>query len=129
MMQESLVRQLKRHEGFRSSPYRCSSGKLTIGYGFTYLHEDEAEMILRMRIVKLQNILRRRIRFLSPVRQNVLVNMAFNMGIAGLYSFKKMWRAIERQDFEKAANEMLNSKWERQVGDRAHQLAKAMKKG
>ena len=129
MIREQLVEQLKRHEGFRSAPYRDSMGKLTFGYGFTYLHEDEADMVLRMRITRLEHILRRKIKYRSPARQNVLINMAFNLGVRGLYGFKKMWKAITRQDFDKAAYEMLNSKWKRQVGDRAQELAELMKKG
>ena len=32
-MNQDLIAQLKRHEGFRAKPYQCSANKTTIGYG------------------------------------------------------------------------------------------------
>jgi lysozyme len=58
-----------------------------------------------------------------------LVDMGFNLGIPRLMKFKKMWEAIERQDFEWAAAEMLNSRWAKQVGKRADNLSKTMEHG
>lgn len=66
---------------------------------------------------------------LSAVRQLVLMDMAFNMGVPRLCKFKKMWNAIHEQSFEIASIEMLDSKWARQVGGRATRLSDAMKKG
>ena len=53
-----------------------------------------------------------------------LVDMGFNLGVPRLMKFKNMWEAIERQDFEWASAEMLNSRWAKQVGRRADNLAK-----
>ena len=55
--------------------------------------------------------------------------MAFNLGLSGLMSFKKMIAAIEVGDFETASYEMLNSKWANQVTNRAHELAEQMLTG
>lgn len=66
---------------------------------------------------------------LDSVRQLVLMDMAFNMGVPRLCKFKKMWNAIHEQSFEIASIEMLDSKWARQVGGRATRLSDAMKKG
>jgi lysozyme len=55
-----------------------------------------------------------------------MINMAFNLGFAGMMKFKKMIAAIEKKDFEQAATEMLNSRWADQVGERADRLAKMM---
>ena len=63
---------------------------------------------------------------LSDVRQEVLLNMAFNMGEPRLRRFKKMWAAIEEQDWEEAADEMLDSKAAKQTGKRYERLANAM---
>ena len=66
---------------------------------------------------------------LNETRQMCLVDMGFNLGVPRLMKFKNMWEAIERQDFEWASAEMLNSRWAKQVGRRADNLAKAMENG
>ena len=66
---------------------------------------------------------------LSTNRQNVLVNMAFNLGIYGLLRFKKMLLAVEKQDWDEAANQMLDSRWSKQVGNRSKELADIMRQG
>ena len=66
---------------------------------------------------------------LDAVRQLVLMDMAFNMGVPRLSKFKKMWNAIHEGQFETASLEMMDSRWARQVGRRAGILSKAMKTG
>jgi len=66
---------------------------------------------------------------LDSVRQLVLVDMAFNMGVPRLRGFKKMWAAIHENDFRTAAKEMLDSRWAIQVKSRSHKLAHAMHHG
>ena len=66
---------------------------------------------------------------LDGVRQLILMDMAFNMGVPRLCKFKKMWNAIHEQKFEAASLEMMDSKWARQVGQRAKKLSEAMKLG
>ena len=66
---------------------------------------------------------------LDAVRQLVLMDMAFNMGVPRLCKFKRMWNAIHEQKFDIASVEMLDSRWARQVGRRAGILSKAMKTG
>jgi lysozyme len=66
---------------------------------------------------------------LDSVRQLVLMDMAFNMGVPRLCKFKNMWNAIHEQNYEAASWEMLDSKWARQVGRRANILSDAMKAG
>ena len=63
---------------------------------------------------------------LSEVRQEVLVNMVFNMGKGGVQGFKRMWKAIGDGRFDRAAFEMCDSCWLRQVKMRAVRLACAM---
>ena len=62
---------------------------------------------------------------LSPLRQEVLIDMGF-MGIQRLLEFNKMLAALAEGDYEKAAVEMMNSKWSVQVGGRAKRLAHIM---
>ena len=66
---------------------------------------------------------------LTDVRQMILVDMAFNMGVPRLMQFKNMWMAIEKVNYPLACLEMLDSKWANQVGNRAVRLSEAMKTG
>lgn len=66
---------------------------------------------------------------LDSVRQLVVMDMAFNMGVPRLKLFKNMWAAIHDNDFKTAAKEMLDSRWARQVKGRATRLAHAMATG
>jgi lysozyme len=66
---------------------------------------------------------------LDAVRQLVLVDMAFNMGVPRLRKFKKMWAAVHKKDFPTAAKEMLDSRWANQVKSRSVKLANMMHTG
>ena len=66
---------------------------------------------------------------LDSVRQLILMDMAFNMGVPRLCKFKNMWAAIHEEDFITAAKEMLDSRWANQVKSRATKLAHAMHHG
>jgi lysozyme len=66
---------------------------------------------------------------LDSVRQLILMDMAFNMGVPRLCKFVKMWNAIHEENFEAASMEMLDSRWARQVGRRAKILSDAMASG
>jgi len=66
---------------------------------------------------------------LDSVRQLVLMDMAFNMGVPRLCKFVKMWNAIHEEKWEAASREMLDSRWARQVGRRAKILSDAMASG
>lgn len=63
---------------------------------------------------------------LDEVRQRILCNMAFNMGIQGMLGFTKMLAAIRAGDHNTAAKEMLKSKWANQTGERAERLSRLM---
>ena len=52
----------------------------------------------------------------------ILANMAFNLGLPRLKKFKKMLKAIDEKDYVKASEEGLDSKWAKQVYNRAHRL-------
>ena len=59
--------------------------------------------------------------------QQVLVNMCFNMGAPRLGQFKKFIKAIHDEDWATASVEMLDSRWAKQVGDRAIRLSDRIK--
>ena len=134
-MMHSIEDQLILHEGLRLKPYRCTAGKLTIGVGrnlddkgITY---DEAMFLLRNDIAEVTAQLERFdwFRALGPVRRKVLVDMAFNLGMAGLLGFQKMIAALARGDYKAAADEMVDSAWYHQVGTRARRLVEMMRTG
>ena len=136
MNKVKLAEQLKKHEGLRLKPYTDTVGKLTLGIGRNLedkgITEQEALFMLNNDVDYFYSKLCQSIgwmKTLDDARQNVLVNMAFNLGIAGLMTFKKMLLACEHGNFKIAATEMLSSKWAEQVGYRASELAEQMRTG
>lgn len=136
MNKTKLAEQLKIHEGLRLKPYRDTVGKLTLGIGRNLedkgISEKEALSMLNNDVDEFYSKLAKKIPWflnLDDARQNVLVNMAFNLGINGLLSFEMTLKLIECGDYHNAANEMLNSKWARQVGNRAYELSTQMATG
>ena len=131
-----LIDQLKRHEGYRGRPYLDSEGNTTIGYGRNLianpLTEGEATLLLVGDVQRHGKELEQRylvVRTLDEVRRSALLNMAYNLGIPRLSGFRRMWAAIDRRDWDRAAAEALDSKWARQVGDRAREIAGMLKTG
>lgn len=135
-MDTELIEMIKKDEGLMLFPYVDSVGKLTIGYGRNLedkgIRQDEAEHMLINDIEEAEAELERVFpiaKTLSTNRYRALVNMIFNLGTVKFLQFKKMRHAIEQGDFERAADEMLDSLWARQVKGRAERLAKMMREG
>ena len=66
-------------------------------------------------------------RGLNDTRQRVMANMCFNLGYPRLSKFKGMKAAVEEADWNRAADEMVDSKWYQQVPNRARRLEKRMR--
>ena len=124
------------HEGLRLRAYQDSEGVWTIGYGRNlqvmeitprqateFLIEDARKATALAQSFPCWDKLDTR------ARQNVFIEMVFNLGPARLGEFKKFIAAIMRQDWPAAAKEMLDSKWATQVGNRAVRLAALMSRG
>lgn len=133
-MIKKLKTQLIRHEGLRLKPYRCTSGKLTIGIGRNLddrgISEREAMQLLENDIAIVTAELCRRITFYNKLHvdaQLVLANMAFNMGFPRLLKFKKTLAYLKTKKYREASVEMLDSRWARQVGSRAVELSEILK--
>jgi len=131
----SVVEQIKLDEGLRLKPYQCTANKFTIGFGRNIedngITEDEAEYLLMNDIKSTQDELLANFEWfvtLGAPKQGVLINMCFNLGLTRFKRFKKMIAAIEMGDYNEAAEQMLDSKWARQVGNRAIRLSNAMRK-
>jgi len=148
---ERTKEQLVRHEGLRLKPYRCTAGKLTIGYGRNLddcgISQKEAYVLLENDIQNCDKQLVDEIpeiyNPLDEVRKSVLLNMCISIpqsrfaplrepcypGIGGLLGFNNTLAFIAAGDWERAANGMLASKWAKQVGRRAIELSELMRKG
>lgn len=131
---EQLKRELIRDEGFRSKPYKCTAGKLTIGVGRNIedngITEDEAMYLLENDISSCIKQLTTKLPWYASkpdAVQRVLTNMCFNLGISKLMSFKKTLSLIELGKYKEASVQMLNSLWARQVGERAIRLSNILK--
>lgn len=136
-LMDRIKEQLVRHEGLRLKPYRCTAGKLTIGIGRNLddcgISQSEAYVMLINDIMNCEKQLQSKIpniyNGLDEVRKSVLLNMCFNLGINGLLCFKNTLAFVKAGDWERAANNMLASKWAKQVGRRAIELSELMRKG
>lgn len=133
---DRITRMLLEHEGVRLKPYRCTAGKLTIGVGRNLtdvgLSEEEALLLLQNDITRARDRLEVNYPFwfeLTSLRQDVLIDMCFNLGLSGLLKFRRMKAELERGCYEDAAAEMLDSQWALQVGQRAKDLAQMMIRG
>lgn len=135
-MNDNLIEMLKRHEGFRSKPYRCSAGKLTIGFGRNIedvgISKEEATTLLLNDIERatedVKSIFPDFDRF-TVNRQNALVNMVFNLGKSRFSLFKNTIRAIKRDDWTAAAEHAKQSRWHNQVGRRAIEIEDLLRDG
>ena len=133
---DAMVRQLRLHEGERLKPYRCTAGKLTIGVGRNLddrgITAEESAMLLSNDITREERALINALPWvaqLDEVRQRVLLDMAFNMGLGGLLQFKNTLATIKAGDYQRAASMMLDSRWATQVGQRAERLSRMMATG
>jgi lysozyme len=122
-------------EGFRGSIYTDSTGNPTTWYGrnlnaFPFT-TDEAQAWTAQRCSALETQLMSYGWWvaLDPVRQSVITNMSYNMGLPELLSFHNMIVALTAHDYVAASQEMLNSKWATQVKTRAQYLAQVMAQG
>ena len=157
MDQYKFWKQAKIHEGVRRKVYFDTTGNRTIGVGFN-LERKDAERILRSVGANYQDVVRgeyelskhqMRLLFehdlktvenqarraisnydeLGDVRQRVVCDMLFNLGMTGFLRFKQTRQHIEAKEWRSAAKDMLQSKWARQVGGRAKNLARMMETG
>lgn len=113
--------------------YKCTEGYDTIGYGFAVkdleLDRDICDMILERKIGKLVKRLGDRLPYLFEVPvevHDVLVEMAYQMGVSGLLKFKKTLMYVESKDYKDASVEMLDSRWAKQTPNRAKKLSDIM---
>ena len=126
----SLIDDIKKHEGFKSTVYQCTEGYDTIGYGFAIkdlkLSKEVCDIILAEKLAKLQFDINNKFEWFedSPeIVRNVVTNMCYQLGLTGFSKFKQTIYYLETEQYEEASLEMLDSLWARQTPNRAHQLS------
>jgi lysozyme len=138
-----LTTDLERDEGFRAEPYVDSTGHWTWGYGHKLsgpLPPGSVIGVVAAYQVLLADIERTKVGLsanpatewwgqLDDLRQDVIVNMAFNLGVAKLATFGQFLDFVKRGEYAQAADDELHTLWATQVGDRAHRLAQQMRTG
>jgi len=146
MDRSKLVEELIKDEGYKYEIYLDHLGYPTFGVGHLVLETDEeygqpvGTPVSEERILECLNndidIVCKELdqnmswwSELDDTRQRVLANMAFNLGLPRLGKFKKFLAAVQEQDWENAAVEMMDSKWATQVGNRAVRLKEKMLNG
>ena len=143
----SLIENIKAHEGFSARIYKDSVGKATVGYGFLVaaLSPDElklnggkaepmsrevAEKILNLKVSKLKKRLFQCLPWLESKSQGVqdtLIEMAYQLGLAGLLGFRHTLGCIETGDYAQAARNLRASLLYRQTPKRVEDYIKGLK--
>lgn len=137
---QSVKDRIKKHEGFRNTVYSDSLGKATIGYGHLLTEDDDFEEGIQYDKSLLENLfdkdfnravynaqlLLESIDVCNTARE-VIIEMVFQLGLV-VYLNLKMFEALRNKDYNKAADEMLNSAWYRQTPSRCEDLSNLMRK-
>lgn len=130
-----LSNQLIKHEGLKQFPYRDTIGKLTIGVGHNLddkgLTQAQIRSILIDDLTDTVNFLNFKLPWLKDlddVRQRAVANMTFDL-MGKILDFKHMLAALQAKDWIKASDELLNSTFAKQTGQRARDLAKMLLTG
>ena len=135
---------VKSEEGLRLSPYHCTEGYPTVGYGKKIgpkwsslsnyqfrITEEIADIWLDEELAKIENALITNNTYnkLNQARKDILVSMAYQMGLTGVYKFRKMWAALKDEDWQEAAKQALDSRWAHQTPARAYRHANVLERG
>ena len=137
---EEVKQRIKEHEGFRNTMYSDSLGFATIGYGHLVLPTDEFVEGVEYSKEQLETVFDNdfQIALLSAEElleeievpetvKSIICEMCFQLGKPRIMKFKKMWEGIEEADYNKAADEMIDSAWHRQTTSRCESLAELMR--
>ena len=143
-----LINELKREEGFKDRIYQCSEGVDTIGYGFNvkYLTDDELDLnggfiepmseevatkILEAKVSKLIKSVDEVYSWIDSLPEVVKIgiyDMIYQLGIKGFGSFVNTQKYLKLLDYNKAIENIKNSKWAKQTPRRANNLIKRLER-
>ena len=137
---EECKERIKTHEGFCNTVYKDTLGKRTVGYGHLCTVDENWKDSEVYDLAYLNDVFE--IDFMEATKQaeeligdlilekdanEIILEMVFQLGKTGVSKFKNMWSALKNNDYKKAADEMLDSKWAKQTPQRAESLADIMK--
>jgi len=139
MNNNKLIEMLKRHEGVETHAYKCSASKITVGVGRNIdpegglgLSEDEVDYLLQNDIERIISELDFQYDWfhnLNEARKDAMIDISFNLGQTRLRKFEKALTAMSKGEWDTAADEFMDSKWSKQVGNRAKELTAIIRIG
>lgn len=138
---EEIKARIKKHEGFIPKIYKDILGKATIGYGHLITEKDnfqegveyskeELEEVFNQdfnKAVDGANELTSHLNLVLATVKGVIIEMVFQLGKTGVSKFKKFFIALENQDYNEAANQMIDSNWHKQTPKRCEELANVIR--
>jgi lysozyme len=134
-----LIETLKRHEGVKYYVYKDHLGYETIGVGRCLkegvglgLTHDEVDYLLMNDINRCLEELDAAFPWfkdLTEIRREAMINLCFNLGLTRLRKFEKALAAMSIHNYEEAADEFLDSRWAKQVGNRATEVTEMIRTG
>jgi len=130
MVSLELLSSIRKHEGFRSKCYSDTLGFDTIGYGFAVkdlvLDEDICNIILQRKLESLIRSIEFKFSWYADLPnsvKDVVIECCYQLGLSGFGKFKKSIAHLENEEWELAADEMLDSRWAVQTPNRAKALS------
>ena len=137
---EELKYRIKEHEGFRDTVYYDHLGNATVGWGHLVTSEDNftsgvtypeevLEQVFEKDFAKAKEGADSLCKDLpiNYIARGVLIEMCFQLGVNGVSKFRNMFEALKIPDYNKASEEMLDSKWYEQTPARAKSLSYIMR--
>jgi lysozyme len=137
---EELKYRIKEHEGFRDTVYYDHLGNATVGWGHLVTSEDNftsgvtypeevLEQVFEKDFAKAKEGADSLCKDLpiNYIARGVLIEMCFQLGVTGVSKFRNMFEALKIPDYNKASEEMLDSKWYEQTPARAKSLSYIMR--
>jgi len=137
---EEVKQRIKEHEGFRDTVYSDSLGFATVGYGHLVLPTDDfvegveypKEDLEKLFELDFNEALQSANDLLEEIEvpetiKGVICEMCFQLGKPRVMKFKKMWEGLEAGDYNKAADEMIDSAWHKQTTSRCESLAELVR--
>tara|TARA_R110002110_G_scaffold366894_1_gene576900 strand:- start:196 stop:615 length:420 start_codon:yes stop_codon:yes gene_type:complete len=134
-----IIEMLRKHESVETHAYKCSANKTTIGVGRNIdknggigLSQMEIDYLLANDIKRVEAELSQAFSWyddLNDARKDAMMDICFNLGLPRLMLFKKSLAAMSNRHYEIAAIELLDSRWARQVGQRAITISEIIRTG
>ena len=139
-MYEELKEEIKLHEGFVPRTYKDSLGKRTIGFGHLCVEPEQWDDDKEYTREELERVFDKDFdealknaesligeRSINFIAKQVIIEMVFQLGIGGVGKFKKMWSALDKEDYGEASFQMMDSLWAKQTPNRAEKLSQKMR--